>query len=509
MQHGLRAAALARGAARRCVHRAGAAASQLAPPRWAPPAGVRMARRARWRACDGALKCVCQPRNTLTCGSAVAGVCSECAAPTARAAPHVALQRWLSSSAQRGPEGVPLQPASRVEQFKQDLGKLRAQALQGGGQKRIDTQHGKGKLTARERLKILLDEDSFIEYDQLVEHRCTEFGMEKQKFPGDSVVTGQGTINGRIVYVFSQDFTVLGGSLSEAHSLKIRKVMDKAMLTGFPVIGLNDSGGARIQEGVDSLGGYAEIFQRNVLASGVIPQLSVIMGPCAGGAVYSPALTDFIIMVRDTSHLFITGPQVVKTVTHEEVTAEELGGADVHTKMSGCAHLAADNEIEALQATRTLFDFLPLNNKDRAPRRFTEDHRMRQDLSLRRIVPDDPNTPYDMHDIIHKIIDDNDFFEIMPDYAQNLIVGFGRLEGRTVGIVGNQPLHLAGCLDINASVKGARCVSFTHAHTHTHTHTHAWSREVAMARHTGEWDSEICWRMAGRGGGRLGVWCRV
>jgi propionyl-CoA carboxylase beta chain len=375
----------------------------------------------------------------------------ECSTPFQGAA----LQRWLSSSARPA-----LQPTSRVEKFKKDLEKLREQAMQGGGQKRIETQHGKGKLTARERLAVLLDEDSFIEYDQLVEHRCTEFGMDKQKFPGDSVVTGQGTINGRIVYVFSQDFTVLGGSLSEAHSLKIRKVMDKAMLTGFPVIGLNDSGGARIQEGVDSLGGYAEIFQRNVLASGVVPQLSVIMGPCAGGAVYSPALTDFIIMVRNTSHLFITGPQVVKTVTHEDVTTEDLGGADVHTKVSGCAHLALENEIEALQATRTLFDFLPLNNKDRAPRRFTEDHRMRQDRSLRRIVPEDPNTPYDMHDVISKIVDDNDFFEIMPDYAQNIIIGFARLEGRTVGIVGNQPLHLAGCLDINASVKGARFVRF-------------------------------------------------
>jgi propionyl-CoA carboxylase beta chain len=323
-----------------------------------------------------------------------------------------------SSTKQSSPE---LQPDSRVKQFEQDLLKLREKALVGGGQKRIDTQHSKGKLTARERLRVLLDEDSFIEYDQLVEHRCTEFNVEK--YPGDSVVTGQGTINGRIVFVFSQDFTVLGGSLSEVHSLKIQKIMDKAMLTGFPVIGLCDSGGARIQEGVDSLGGYAEIFQRNVNASGVVPQLSVIMGPCAGGAVYSPALTDFIIMVRDTSHLFITGPQVVKTVTHEDVTTEELGGADVHTKVSGVAHLAADNEIEALQATRTLFDFLPLNNKDKAPRRFTEDHRMRQAMSLRRIVPDDPNTPYDMHAIISQVVDDNDFFEIMPHYAQNLLIG--------------------------------------------------------------------------------------
>lgn len=251
----------------------------------------------------------------------------------------------MSTSSSAQSNGVPVNPESRVDLFRQELEKLRAKALLGGGQARIDIQHGKGKLTARERLLVLLDEDSFIEYDQLVEHRCTEFNMDKQNNPGDSVVTGQGTINGRIVYVFSQDFTVLGGSLSEAHSLKIRKVMDKAMLTGFPVIGLNDSGGARIQEGVDSLGGYAEIFQRNVMASGVIPQLSVIMGPCAGGAVYSPALTDFIIMVRDTSHLFITGPQVVKTVTHEDVTTEELGGADVHCKVSGVAHLAADNEV--------------------------------------------------------------------------------------------------------------------------------------------------------------------
>jgi len=337
---------------------------------------------------------------------------------------------------------------------------LTAKAYKGGGQERIDKQHEKGKLTARERLEILLDEGSFIEYDQLLEHRCAEFGMEKQKYPGDSVVTGQGAINGRLVFVFSQDFTVLGGSLSEAHSLKIQKIMDKAMLVGAPVIGLNDSGGARIQEGVDSLGGYAEIFQRNVLASGVVPQLSVIMGPCAGGAVYSPALTDFIIMVENTSHLFITGPQVVKTVTHEDVTTAELGGAAVHTKISGVAHLSAENEIDALQATRRLFNFLPLNNKEQAPRRYTQDSRDRQELSLGRIVPDDPNTPYDMHEIIKKIVDDNDFYEIMPAYAQNIICGFARLEGRTIGVVGNQPLHLAGCLDIDASVKGARFVRF-------------------------------------------------
>ena len=372
-----------------------------------------------------------------------------------------ALRRGLSSPADSSAET--LTPELRVKKFRADLAELRQKALLGGGQARIDTQHGKGKLTARERLRVLLDEDSFIEYDQLVQHRCTEFGMDKQQYPGDSVVTGQGTINGRIVFVFSQDFTVLGGSLSEVHSLKIQKVMDKAMLTGFPVIGLCDSGGARIQEGVDSLGGYAEIFQRNVMASGVVPQLSVILGPCAGGAVYSPALTDFIIMVRDTSHLFITGPQVVKTVTHEDVTTEDLGGADVHCSKSGVAHLAADNEIEALQATRTLFDFLPLNNKDKAPRRFTEDHRGRQDASLRRIVPDDPNTPYDMKEIISLLADDNHFFEVMPQYAQNIIIGFARLEGRTVGIVGNQPLVLAGCLDINASVKGARFVRFCDA----------------------------------------------
>jgi len=355
---------------------------------------------------------------------------------------------------------LPPQPMSRVAQFRTDLEKLKSQALKGGGEKRIEAQHAKGKLTARERLEILLDEGSMIEFDQLLEHRCVEFGMEKTKFPGDSVVTGHGTINGRPVFFFSQDFTVLGGSLSEAHSLKIQKIMDKAMQLGVPVIGLNDSGGARIQEGVDSLGGYAEIFQRNVLASGVVPQISVILGPCAGGAVYSPALTDFIIMVEETSHLFITGPQVVKTVTHEEVTADELGGAGTHTKLSGVAHLAAENELEALLSTRRLFQYLPLSNKEQPPRRYTTDSRWRQDDSLSRIVPEDPNAPYDMHEIIYKLVDDYDFYEVMPNYAQNIIAGFGRLEGRTVGIIANQPKHLAGCLDINASGKAGRFVRF-------------------------------------------------
>jgi len=277
------------------------------------------------------------------------------------------------------------------------------------------------------------------------------------------VVTGQGTINGRLVFVFSQDFTVFGGSLSEVHALKIQKIMDKAMLMGAPVIGLNDSGGARIQEGVDSLGGYAEIFQRNVLASGVVPQLSVIMGPCAGGAVYSPAITDFIIMVQDTSHLFITGPEVVKTVTHEEVSFDELGGARPHSTVSGVAHVTCENDMDALLRTRTLFDFLPLSWKTRPPRRYTTDTRLREEPALDRLVPEDPNVPYDMKDVVLRVVDDGDFFEIAPAFAPNIIVGFARLEGRTIGVVGNQPTQLAGCLDINASVKAARFVRFCDA----------------------------------------------
>mmetsp|Transcript_46039 Transcript_46039/g.104902 ORF Transcript_46039/g.104902 Transcript_46039/m.104902 type:complete len:562 (-) Transcript_46039:636-2321(-) len=385
----------------------------------------------------------------------------------ARTIPRVGARSAAAGGAHRASahdlSALPVQPQSRVAKFREDLKVLRERALLGGGQKRIDSQHKKGKLSARERLSILIDEGSFLEYDQLLEHRCTEFGMEKDKYPGDSVITGQGLINGRLVFVFSHDFTVLGGSLGEAQSLKIQKIMDKAMLMGAPVIGLNDSGGARIQEGVDSLGGYAEIFQRNVLASGVIPQISVIMGPCAGGSVYSPALTDFILMVEDTSQLFVTGPQVVKTVTHEDVTAAELGGAHIHSQISGVASLAAVNEMDALLSARRLFGYLPLNNRDPPPRRFTTDSRDRQEMSLARIVPDDPNTPYDMHEIIYKIVDDNDFFEIMPNFAKNVIAGFARLEGRTVGVVANQPAHLAGCLDIDGACKAARFVRFCDA----------------------------------------------
>jgi len=352
---------------------------------------------------------------------------------------------------------------SRAAVFAEELKEIRSRAVQGGGKLRVEQQHKKGKLTARERISVLLDKGSFIEYDQLVQHRCIQFGMEDKTFPGDSVVTGQGTINGRLVFVFSQDFTVFGGSLSEVHALKIQKIMDKAMLVGAPVIGLNDSGGARIQEGVDSLGGYAEIFQRNVLASGVIPQLSVIMGPCAGGAVYSPAITDFIIMVQNTSHLFITGPEVVKTVTHEEVSFDELGGARPHSTVSGVAHVTCENDIDALLRTRMLFDFLPLSWKEKPPRRFTTDTRDREEPALDRIVPEDPNVPYDMNQVISRIVDDADFFEIMPAFARNIIVGFGRLEGRTIGVIGNQPTQLAGCLDIDASVKAARFVRFCDA----------------------------------------------
>ena len=347
-----------------------------------------------------------------------------------------------------------------------NLAKLRAKeatALIGGGERRIEQQHAKGKLTARERIEILLDEGSFEEWDKFVEHRSTDFGMEEQKIPGDGVITGYGTINGRLVFVYSQDFTVFGGALSEAHAEKICKIMDQAMKVGAPVIGLNDSGGARIQEGVASLGGYAEIFQRNVLASGVVPQLSVIMGPCAGGAVYSPAMTDFIFMVEDSSYMFVTGPDVVKTVTHEEVTPEELGGASVHTKKSGVSDLAFQNDIEALQRTRTFFDFLPANNKEKAPRWDTEDPADRLEPSLDTIVPSESTKPYDIKEVITKVADEGDFFELQPDYAQNIVIGFIRLQGSTVGVVANQPMVLAGSLDINSSKKGARFVRFCDA----------------------------------------------
>ena len=339
----------------------------------------------------------------------------------------------------------------------------RAEAMLGGGQKRIDSQHAKGKLTARERLDILLDEDSFEEIDMYVEHNCVDFGMDEQHIPGDGVVTGSGTINGRLVYVFSQDFTVFGGSLSERHAEKICKVLDNAMKVGAPVIGINDSGGARIQEGVASLGGYADVFQKNVLASGVIPQLSLIMGPCAGGAVYSPAMTDFIFMVKDSSYMFVTGPDVVKTVTNEIVTQEELGGAVTHTTKTSVADLAYDNDIEALLAARDFIDFMPLSNREEVPERPTADPWDRLEESLDTLIPENANQPYDMHEVIRKMLDEGDFFEVQPAHAGNIICGFGRMEGATVGVVANQPMVLAGCLDINASKKAARFVRYCDA----------------------------------------------
>ncbi|MDX1400965.1 MAG: acyl-CoA carboxylase subunit beta, partial [Kiloniellales bacterium] len=340
------------------------------------------------------------------------------------------------------------------------LEEKREQARIGGGERRIDAQHGKGKLTARERLEILLDEGSFEEWDMFVEHRCEDFGMGEQRVAGDGVVTGHGTINGRLVFVFSQDFTVFGGSLSEAHAEKICKVMDKAVQAGAPVIGLNDSGGARIQEGVASLGGYAEVFQRNVLASGVVPQISVIMGPCAGGAVYSPAMTDFIFMVRDTSYMFVTGPDVVKTVTHETVTAEALGGASTHTTKSGVADLAFENDVEALLEMRRFFDFLPSSNREKVPDRPTEDPDDRDEHSLDTLVPADPAKPYNIRELIEKVVDEGEFFELQSGFAANIVTGFGRMGGQTVGIVANQPMVLAGCLDIDSSIKGGRFVRF-------------------------------------------------
>ena len=345
----------------------------------------------------------------------------------------------------------------------EELEKRANAAKLGGGEDRIKKQHAKGKLTARERLEILLDQDSFQEWDMFVEHRAVDFGMEEQKIPGDGVVTGYGKINGRLVYVFSQDFTVFGGSLSEAHAEKICKVMDHAVRNGAPLIGLNDSGGARIQEGVVSLGGYAEVFQRNVLASGVVPQISLIMGPCAGGAVYSPAMTDFIVMVEDSSYMFVTGPNVVKTVTHEEVTAEELGGASTHSRKSGVADLTFKNDTEALLMTREFFSYLPQNNKEKTPMVTTKDSIEREEHSLDTLIPDDPAKPYDIKEVINKISDEGNFFEIQPNYAQNIVIGFIRLNGSTIGVVGNQPLVLAGCLDIDASIKGGRFVRFCDA----------------------------------------------
>ena len=345
----------------------------------------------------------------------------------------------------------------------QQLEQKRAAARMGGGQKRIDAQHAKGKLTARERLEVLLDEGTFEEWDMFVEHRCTDFGMQDNKIPGDGVVTGYGMIKGRLVFVYSQDFTVFGGALSESHAEKICKIMDQAMKVGAPVIGLNDSGGARIQEGVASLGGYAEVFQRNAMASGVIPQISMIMGPSAGGAVYSPAMTDFIFMVKDSSYMFVTGPEVVKTVTHEEVTAEELGGALTHTTKSGVADMAFENDVEALLMLRRLYNYLPLNNREKSPMRASGDPTDRLDQSLNTLVPLNANQAYDMKELILKTVDDGDFFELQPDYAKNMLIGFARMAGQTVGIVANQPLVLAGCLDIKSSIKAARFVRFCDA----------------------------------------------
>ncbi len=344
--------------------------------------------------------------------------------------------------------------SDKIRQLVERRGKARL----GGGEKRIEAQHAKGKLTARERLELLLDEGSFEEYDMFVQHRCTNFGMDKQHFDGDGVVTGCGTIDGRLVYVFAQDFTVSGGSLSKTMSEKICKVMDMALKVGAPVIGLNDSGGARIQEGIDALAGYAEIFERNILASGVIPQISGIFGPCAGGAVYSPALTDFTLMVKNSSYMFLTGPAVVKSVIGEEVSQEQLGGASVHASKSGVAHFAAESEQEGIETIKRLLSFLPQNNMETAPLRPTEDSPARVDDALNEIIPDNPNKPYDMYSVIRSIADDGDFFEIHKDFAKNIIIGFAHMDGRSVGIVANQPAALAGVLDINASRKAARFV---------------------------------------------------
>jgi propionyl-CoA carboxylase beta chain len=340
------------------------------------------------------------------------------------------------------------------------LEEKREAARAGGGARRIAAQHAKGKLTARERIEVLLDPDSFEEWDMFVEHRSHDFDMAGQKVPGDGVVTGYGTINGKLVFMFSQDFTVFGGSLSEAHAEKICKIMDQALNVGAPVIGLNDSGGARIQDGVASLAGYAEVFERNVLASGVIPQISLIMGPCAGGAVYSPAMTDFIFMVKDSSYMFVTGPDVVKTVTHENVTQEELGGAVTHTTRSGVADLAFENDVEALVELRRFVDFLPGSNRAPPPVRSATDPRSRDEPSLDTLVPANPNKPYDMKELIGKVVDDGDFFELQPSYAANILIGFARMEGATIGIVANQPMVLAGCLDIDSARKAARFVRF-------------------------------------------------
>ncbi len=340
------------------------------------------------------------------------------------------------------------------------LEERRAQARAGGGKARVKAQHDRGKLTARERLDLLLDPDSFEEWDMFVEHRSTEFNMDKNFVPGDGVVVGHGNINGRLVFVYSQDFTVFGGSVSETHAEKICKIMDQAIKVGAPIIGLNDSGGARIQEGVSSLAGYGEVFNRNVMASGVVPQISVVMGPCAGGAVYSPAITDYVFMVKDTSYMFVTGPDVVKAVTHEEVTQEELGGAITHSTKSGVADMAFETDVDALEQLRIFVDFIPSSNLERPPEIPTDDQANRQEPSLDSLIPEDPNAAYDVMELITKVVDENYFFELQPDYAKNITVGYGRMDGATVGIVANQPTVLAGCLDINASVKAARFIRF-------------------------------------------------
>ena len=339
-----------------------------------------------------------------------------------------------------------------------ELERKREEALQGGGKKRIEAQHQKGKLAARERVQLLMDDGTFEETGMLVTHRSVDFGLDKEKYAGDGVITGYGKINGRLVYIFSQDFTVFGGSLSETHAEKICRIMDLAMQNGAPLIGLNDSGGARIQEGVVSLGGYADIFYRNTLASGVIPQISAVMGPCAGGAVYSPAITDFILMVENTSYMFVTGPNVVKTVTHEEVTSEELGGASVHSAKSGVAHFSCANEVECINNIKKLLSYIPQNCEDDAPK--LSDVRSQMSDNINNIIPDNPNQPYDIRDVITNVIDADSFFEVHKNFAENIVVGFARLGGRSIGIVANQPAHLAGVLDIHASTKAARFVRF-------------------------------------------------
>jgi propionyl-CoA carboxylase beta chain len=343
------------------------------------------------------------------------------------------------------------------------LEQRRAKAREGGGKTRIEAQHKRGKLTARERVELLMDKDSFEEFDMFVEHRSNEFGMEKTKIPGDGVVTGWGTVNGRTLFVFAKDFSVFGGSLSETHAAKITKIQDMAMKARAPIVGLFDAGGARIQEGVAALGGYGEVFKRNVIASGVIPQISVIMGPCAGGDVYSPAMTDFIFMVKDTSYMFVTGPDVVKTVTNEVVTAEDLGGASVHTVKSSVADNAYENDVECLLQMRRLIDFLPANNESGVPEWPSFDDAMRDDASLDTLVPDSPNKPYDMKELIAKVVDEGDFFEIQPGFGKNIVIGFGRIAGRSTGFVANQPMVLAGVLDSDASRKAARFVRFCDA----------------------------------------------